>query len=118
MHNHDQIYAIARVAHEANRAWCLAAGDASNLPWEDAPEWQRKSAFNGVRFVLENPDAPASANHDAWSKEKIADGWIYGEAKDPEKKTHPCLVGFEALPPHQQAKDRLFRAVVLALREA
>lgn len=32
---------------------------------------------------------------------KIADGWKYGEAKDPEAKTHPCLVPFDKLPEFQ-----------------
>jgi hypothetical protein len=44
--------------------------------------------------------------------EKKADGWVYGEVKDPEKKEHPCLVEYEELPKDQQAKDSLFIAVV------
>lgn len=31
---------IARMAHEANRAYCQALGDDSQPAWEDAPEWQ------------------------------------------------------------------------------
>lgn len=106
---------IARVTHEANRAWCLANGDSSQPAWDDAPEWQRESAMSGVRFHLANPEAGASASHDEWLRHKEADGWVYGEVKDPEKKEHPCMVPFDQLPPQQQAKDRLFRAVVHAL---
>ncbi len=47
--------------------------------------------------------------------EKLAAGWTYGPAKDPEAKRHPCLVPFAELPANQQAKDRLFFAVVSAL---
>ena len=46
---------------------------------------------------------------------KLADGWVYGEVKDPVKKEHPCLVAFEELPVEQQAKDYIFKAVVDAL---
>lgn len=107
--------AIARVCHEANAAWCEAHGDDSQLPWAHAAQWQRDSAIAGVQFALAHPDAPPSAQHDAWSKDKLADGWKYGPVKDPTKKEHPCLVPFEELPPPQQAKDRLFRAIVHAL---
>ena len=111
----DKNEAIARVAHEANRAWCKANGDMSQLPWEAASEWQRNSALSGVRFHLDNTEAGDSASHDEWMRHKLLDGWSYGEVKDAEAKTHPCLVPFDQLPPDQQAKDRLFRAVVHAL---
>jgi len=111
---HD-IDRIAKVCHEANRAWCEANGDFSQKPWEIAADWQRGSARMGVRFAIDHPDAPDSAEHDAWMADKIADGWRYGEIKDAEAKTHPCLVPFDQLPREQQAKDALFRAVVKAL---
>ena len=103
---------IARVAHEVNRAYCEALGDTSQVPWEDAPEWQARSAVNGVEFNLDNPDAPASASHDSWLAEKMADGWKYGEIKNAEKKEHPCYVPYDELSEIQQAKDHLFKAIV------
>ena len=102
---------IARVAHEANRAWCIVNGDTSQPSWDDAPEWQRTSAINGVIFHREHPDAGDSASHDSWMKEKVDGGWVYGEVKDPDSKTHPCIVPFDQLPRHQQIKDALFRAI-------
>jgi hypothetical protein len=48
--------------------------------------------------------------------DNIKDGWVYGEVKDAEKKTHPCLVPFDQLPLFQQKKDKLFCAIVDALR--
>lgn len=106
---------VAMVAHEANRAWCSAHDDDSQLPWYDAPEWQRLSAIDGVEFHRRNPDAGDSASHDNWSAAKLADGWTWGPVKDPEAKTHPCLVPFDQLDPVQQRKDALFRAIVHAL---
>ena len=109
---HEQ---IARVAHEVNRAYCQALGDDGQPAWEDAPEWQRTSAINGVNMHALNPDAGPEASHEAWMQEKVDSGWVYGEVKDPEAKTHPCMVPFSGLPREQQAKDFIFRSVVHAL---
>jgi hypothetical protein len=108
--------AIARVAHEANRAWCLANGDMTQLGWDDAPDWQRDSAIKGVLFHLDNPEAGDSASHDNWMADKIAAGWVYGEVKDPDAlpPTHHCIVPFVDLPKVQRVKDALFRAIVHA----
>ncbi|HEY0832852.1 MAG TPA: RyR domain-containing protein, partial [Azospirillum sp.] len=92
------ITAIARVCHEVNRALCVAFGDLSQKPWDEAESWQRESAIRGVEFALANPDAPPSAQHDAWMADKLADGWVYGEVKDPAAKTHPCIVPYDQLP--------------------
>lgn len=107
---------IAKVCHEANRAWCLADGDTSQKPWDDAEGWQRDSAIKGVVFASENPDAPDSAQHDAWMADKVGGGWKYGEVKDATAKTHPCIVPFDRLPLFQQRKDALFRAIVHSLK--
>lgn len=109
------IETIARVCHEANRAWCEASGDSSQVSWQIAPQWQRASCLNGVAFVIANPDAGDAAQHESWMAEKVRDGWVYGVTKDAVAKTHPCMVPFVQLPAHQQAKDRLFRSIVLAL---
>jgi hypothetical protein len=106
---------IARICHEANAALCVGIGDYSQTSWDEAPEWQRTSAVSNVRFHLNNPNVPASASHENWMREKLDEGWRYGEVKDSDAKTHPCIVPFEQLPPEQQAKDHLFRAIVHAL---
>jgi preprotein translocase subunit SecA len=107
---------IAQVAHEVNKAYCIALGDNSQTTWDEAPEWQKLSAINGVSFHLENPNAGADSSHNSWMKEKVEAGWIYGEIKDAEAKTHPCIVPFESLPKEQQAKDYLFKQVVHSLK--
>lgn len=106
---------IAKVCHEANRAYCESLGDHSQLPWLHAAEWQKESARKGVRFCLENPDAPPSANHDSWLEEKRSTGWTYGPKKDEAKKEHHCFVPYDELPKEQKLKDYLFKAVVGAL---
>ncbi len=106
---------IARICHQANKALCEAVGDTSQKDWDSAEQWQRDSAISGVHFAIANPDAPASAQHDAWLADKKAAGWVFGEVKDADAKTHPCIVSYEQLPPEQQAKDHLFKGIVQAL---
>lgn len=113
--NQEEVTAIAKACHQANKAWCEVNGDNSQKDWEEAEQWQRDSAIMGVNFRLENPTAGQDAQHNAWSKDKLADGWVYGEEKDAEAKTHPCLVPFNELPEFQQKKDALFCAVVDSL---
>lgn len=108
---------IAEVCHETNAAYCRTIGDATQKPWGLAEEWQRLSAIKGVEFALADPFAPASSQHDAWLRDKIADGWRFGPLKDPVKKEHPCCVAYEELPPEQRMKDYLFKAIVGAFRE-
>lgn len=106
---------IARICHEANESLCVTQGDFSQPSWDDAPDWQRDSAINGVNFHLANPDAGTDDSHNSWMKEKVDGGWVYGEVKDAEAKTHPCIVAYDQLPAEQQAKDYLFRGIVHSL---
>lgn len=109
---------IARIAHEANRTFCATIGDTSQPAWEDAPDWQRESVVNGVKFHLDahakGITPPASASHDAWLEEKRAAGWKYGPVKDADAKTHPCFVSYDELPVEQRMKDYLFASIVAA----
>ena len=36
--------------------------------------------------------------HDVWAETRIKQGWTYGEQRNDEQKTHPCLVSYEDLP--------------------
>lgn len=104
------------MCHAANKAWCEQYDDFSQKPWEEAEQWQRDSAVKGVQFRLDNPDAKEDSQHNAWMADKVNDGWVYGEVKDATAKTHPCIVPFNELPEFQQKKDRLFCAIVDALK--
>lgn len=107
--------AIARVCHEANRAFCVSLGDESQPGWDDAPEWQQESARCGVYGILTGEITSPEDSHVSWSRQKLDDGWRYGEVKDPEAKTHPCLVPYDRLPHEQQTKDHIFHAIVRAM---
>lgn len=111
----EKVISIAKAAHQANKAWCEANDDDSQLDWEKAAQWQRDSAISGVKFRIDNPTAGSDAQHNNWMKEKIDAGWVYGKEKDEIAKTHHCIVPFEDLPEFQQKKDALFAGVVDAL---
>lgn len=113
-----EVEKIARVTHEANRAYCQSMGDLSQPTWAEAPAWQKSSAIKGVEFALANPDATPLSMHESWSAEKINDGWVWGSLKDAEKKTHPCLVHYDLLPDAQRAKDHLFLGIIRSLQRA
>lgn len=106
---------IAKICHEANKAYCEIIGDNSQPSWEDAPQWQKDSAMNGVMYHRDNPDSTQEDSHKSWMTEKLDAGWKYGEVKDPEAKTHPCITEYLNLPLEQQRKDALFLSIVRAL---
>lgn len=109
----DVIELCARAAHEVNRAYCLAIGDDSQLPWDTAPDWQKSSARNGVDGVLAGNTPEQS--HESWLAQKKAEGWSYGAVKDQAKLEHPCFVPYQELPAAQKLKDELFVNVVAAV---
>ena len=84
------IYNIAMVCHEANRAWCAANGDHSQPHWDNAPDWQTRSAILGVRHALAFPDATPAESHMDWMDAKFDDGWVYGEEKTQLPKHTPA----------------------------
>lgn len=107
---------IARVCHEVNRAYCQAIGDNSQQVWDDAPQWQKESAIDGVEKLTANPNLGPEFSHESWMAEKVAKGWKWGPEKNGNEKEHPCIVPFDELPIEQKAKDYIFRAIVLAMR--
>lgn len=107
--------AIARVVHEAVRAWSLAHGQAELPEWQDAPDWMKASTRTSVQFVLDHPEVDAGAQHEQWMQQRRAAGWTYGDVRDESRKTHPMLIPFEDLPDFEKSKDALVCAIVTAL---
>jgi len=44
--------------------------------------------------------------HEVWAETRISQGWIYGEQRNDELKTHPCLIPYEELPEEEREYDR------------
>jgi hypothetical protein len=86
----------------------------SQPTWDEAPDWQKKSAISGVVGVIFRSEGPAEA-HANWLSDKTAAGWKHGLKKDIEKKEHPNMVPYEKLPLKEQQKDVLFVTTVTAM---
>lgn len=44
--------------------------------------------------------------HEVWAESRMKQGWTYGEQRNDELKTHPCLVPYEELPESEKEYDR------------
>jgi hypothetical protein len=45
--------------------------------------------------------------HDAWARERLADGWRWGPARDDASRRHPSLVPYAELPDEERRYDRV-----------
>lgn len=45
--------------------------------------------------------------HENWALGRINDGWVYGEERNDEKKTTPCLVPYCELSEAEKEYDRI-----------
>lgn len=44
--------------------------------------------------------------HEVWAETRIRQGWTYGEQRNDELKTHPCLIPYEELLEEEKEYDR------------
>ena len=44
--------------------------------------------------------------HEVWAETRISQGWKYGEQRNDELKTHPCLVPYDELHEEEKEYDR------------
>jgi len=57
----------------------------------------------------------ARNTHECWAKEKISQGYIYGEKYDEKKKTHPCIIDYDSLSEEMKEHDRITSMETLKL---
>jgi hypothetical protein len=105
-------FEIARICHEANRAFCIACGDTSQVEWDHCSDELRQSAVQGVINIFQDPETTPEKSHESWIKFKLEHGWKFGPEKNEQEKTHPCIVPYDELPLRQRKKDELFLAIV------
>lgn len=56
--------------------------------------------------LLELTEKIAENVHDIWAVGRISQGWTYGEKRDDDKKTTPCLVPYDMLSETEKEYDR------------
>lgn len=112
---------IAELCHEVSRAYCKINGLDSQVTWDDAPQWQKDSAIDGIEKInqaktdLLNSNSSAHIDpqliHKNWMEYKLRDGWRYGPVKNAELKEHPTLLPYSVLPAQDKFKDLLFSLI-------
>ncbi len=45
--------------------------------------------------------------HDAWARQRLADGWRWGPERDDASRRHPSLVPYAELPDEERRYDRV-----------
>ena len=133
---HGNREVLARAIHSEYLRLQRAAGDtlatnSSLRPWDDLPDDLKesnreqaddlRSKLDAVgchmeavtawddplfEFTPGEIESMAVLEHDRWMRSKVLAGWRHGERKDPERKTHPCLVAYAQLPESEKDKDR------------
>lgn len=56
--------------------------------------------------IQELTERLAENAHDHWARQRLADGWRYGPARDDINKHHPCLIPYRDLPEAEKVYDR------------
>lgn len=56
--------------------------------------------------LLELSEKLAENTHDVWAAGRVSQGWTYGEERNDEKKTTPCLIPYADLPEEEKEYDR------------
>lgn len=116
MVGNDMIWLIAKLCHQLNRAFSAAVlSDHTHKTWEESTPEIRRSTYEGVRTFLEDPTLTPEQMHEKWKQYKLDEGWTYGNMRDEDARTHPNLVNYFRLHPHEQFKDVMFVVICRTL---
>lgn len=109
----------AEFVYEAARLQAIAV----NAPIVPEP-WSHREAdfkaqFLNVIAAQTGPDRKSSPEelHEDWVHAYEAMGWVYGESRDPIKRTHPDIVPYDQLERREQDKDAVFVALTEIARQ-
>lgn len=56
--------------------------------------------------LLELTEKIAENVHEVWAKNRVSEGWSYGEVRNDQTKETPCLVPYNELPETEKDYDR------------
>jgi hypothetical protein len=65
----------------------------------------KSSTTPQYKFTPEQIDELARMEHGRWVVERLANGWRLGSPKNTERRINPNLIGWDALPNEEKAKD-------------
>jgi len=64
------------------------------------------SAISLSREILQLKELLARNAHEVWARQRMAEGWKYGQKRDDSRMENPCLVPYEDLPESEKEYDR------------
>lgn len=112
-----KIVGLAKICHEAQRAFCQTMGDFSHPNWDLTSPWYQKVMVECVTFVF-NKVSDVNQLHIFWSSQMTALGWSYGLVFNEKEKEHPNLKNFNDISFEEQIKYAIFMANVIAISPA
>lgn len=113
---------IARMAHELDRIHGQHMGLIPVDSWEDLTSAFQDKRVELVQLIWKDragsKELTPADLHTSWMADGLANGWRHGATYDPQAKTHPFLVPFAELSPHEQLRLHLFVHLVTAYYDA
>ena len=64
------------------------------------------SGINLPKDIIDLAELISKNVHEVWAKMRLEEGWVYGEKRNDDLKTNPCIVSYEDLPEEEKAYDR------------
>jgi hypothetical protein len=105
---------IAYAIHVMNGVLQKIHGESPLQPdWERAPDAMKhrvRLLVRGYRSGMTPREA-----HERWREMMAADGWRYGERKDPGQHLHPNMVSYPELPQSQRIKDTMSQQITMIM---
>jgi RyR domain len=95
------------VSFNAGRGRSEIVTMSSKLPNNYAPKPISTEGINIHEDLTDLLEALAKNAHDMWAKQRLADGWTWGESRCDERKEHPGLIDYDELTEEEKEYDRL-----------
>ena len=111
--NSDLVKRRAVFVYEAARLAAIAAGaPVVPIPLNEREEDFRKQFLAVIerQCGAQRSSSPEEL-HGSWMQAYLANGWVYGETYDREKRVHPDLVPYAQLGQLEKDKDAVFVAL-------
>jgi hypothetical protein len=64
------------------------------------------SAIQLAPDILDLTERLAENTHDVWARQRLAEGWTHGPARNDAEKKHPSLIPYAELPDSEKEYDR------------
>ena len=110
---------IAAVCYSVIKEYSLSLEDPSRYPPSFTYHYLDKNIRDGyekaIQEIKDGTRKSPEELHKKWCEDRFKDGWTFGEYKNVEKKTHPCLVDYKDLSKREKVKDTIFLEITKAL---